>query len=74
VENPDDYKKRVAMILPRWCLDVLVDHLDMQYDALTQERRHFESLGDAKSSVEMTQEIQLYLDAIDQITAQLNQT
>ena len=74
MENPDDYKKQVAVIMPRWCVEMILDHMDMRYDALTQERRHFESLGGDKYSPELEQEIQLYSDAIEQIAAQLNQT
>jgi hypothetical protein len=73
MENPDDYKKQVAVIMPRWCVEMILDHLDMQYDSLTQERQHFEKLGGDKCSSELEQEIQLYLDAIKQVDAQLNQ-
>lgn len=73
MENPDDYKKQVAVIMPRWCAEMILNHLDMQYDSLTQERQHFERLGADKCSSELEQEIQLYLDAIKQVDAQLNQ-
>ena len=72
MENPDDYKKQVAVILPRWCVEMILNHMDMQYDALTQERRHFESLSEAVDPPDLEQEIQLYSDAIEQIAAQLN--
>ena len=74
MESPDDYKKQVAVILPRWCVEMIVDHLDTRYDALTQERQHSERIGDDKCSPDLEQEIQLCSDAIDQIVAQLNQT
>ena len=73
MEKADDYKKQVAVILPRWCVEMILDHMDMRYDALTQEQQHFESLSDGRTNPEMAQEIQLYLDAIEQIAAQLNQ-
>ena len=73
MENPDDYKKQVAVIMPKWCVEMILDHMDMRYDALTQERRHFESLGGDKCSHDLEQEIKLYSDAIEQIAAQLNQ-
>ena len=72
MENPDDYKKQVAVIMPRWCVEMILDHMDMRYDALTQERRHFESLGEVVDHPELEQEIQLYSNAIEQIAAQLN--
>ena len=33
----NDYKKKVAVILPKWCLDQLVDLLDSQYCSILQD-------------------------------------
>ena len=44
--DTQDYKKQVAVIVPRWCLDMLLDHLDMQYETLLQEQEFYHGLGD----------------------------
>ena len=71
-----DYEKNVALIVPRWCVDMLLDHLDMQYDSLCQERDWYQKVGDEKQETNpagcIVDELKLYSDAIDQIAGQLN--
>ena len=67
-----DYKKQVAVIVPRWCLNMLLDHLDMQYESLLQEQEFYHSLGDAKQEKDLEEDLRLYSDAVDQIVGQLD--
>ena len=67
-----DYKKQVAVIVPRWCLNMLLDHLDMQYESLLQEQEFYHSLGDAKQERDLEEDLRLYSDAVDQIVGQLD--
>ncbi len=67
-----DYEKQVAMIMPRWCINMLLDHLDMQYDSLQQEEDFHHRVGDTKSFTDTQGELKLYSDAIDQIAGQLD--
>ena len=66
-----DYKKQVAVIIPKWCLDMIVDHLDAQYDALRQELHFYNKMGDASSYKSTKDELELYGSAIMQIDGQL---
>ena len=70
-DRSGDYKKQVAVIIPRWCIDMLVDQLDMQYDALRQELQFYNKLGDALSYRSTKDELELYGSAIMQIDGQL---
>jgi hypothetical protein len=67
-----DYKKQVAVIMPRWCINMILDHLDMQYDSLQQEQDFHSRVGDTKSFANAQDELKLYNDAIDQIAGQLD--
>ena len=44
-ESTNAHEKQVAVILPRWVLDMMLDQLDTQYDSLIQEQEYYESLG-----------------------------
>lgn len=70
-EKSQDYKKHVAVILPRWCVEMILDHMDMQYDSLAQEQDFHNRVGDTKSFADAQDELKLYSDAIDQIVGQL---
>ena len=70
-DRSGDYKKQVAVIIPRWCIDMLVDQLDMQYDALRQELQFYNKMGDASSYKSTKDELELYGSAIMQIDGQL---
>ena len=48
-EKKQDYQKQIAMILPKWCINILIDHLDMQYDSMQQEQDFHSRVGDTKS-------------------------
>ena len=69
--DTQDYKKQVAVIIPKWCLDMIVDHLDAQYDALRQEHHFYNKVGDASSYKSTKDELELYGSAIMQIDGQL---
>ena len=69
--DTQDYKKQVAVIIPKWCLDMLVDQLDTQYDALRQELHFYNKVGDASSYKSTKDELELYGSAIMQIDGQL---
>jgi len=71
VADTQDYKKQVAVIMPKWCLDVLLDHLDTQYDALRQEVQFYNKIGDASSYKSTKEELELHGSAIMQIDSQL---
>ena len=58
--------------MPRWCINMILDHLDMQYDALQQEQDFHSRVGDTKSLASAQDELKLYSDAIDQIAGQLD--
>ena len=66
-----NHEKQVAVILPKWCLDMIVDHLDMQYDSLHQEQDFHHRVGDTKSISDSQDELQRIGTAIDQITGYL---
>ena len=70
-EKKQDYQKQIAMILPKWCINILIDHLDMQYDSMQQEQDFHLRSGDTKSFADAQDELKLYNDAIDQIVRQL---
>ena len=70
--NTNDYDKQVAVILPKWVLDMMLDQLDTQYDSLIQEQEYYESLGDRYDHNGVDKEINLYERAIKQIDEQLN--
>ena len=70
-DRSGDYKKQVAVIIPKWCLDMLVDQLDTQYDALRQELHFYNKVGDASSYKSTKDELELYGSAIMQIDGQL---
>lgn len=70
-DHTDDHKKHVAVIVPRWCIDMLIDQLDMQYDALRQELDFYNKTGDAASYKDLKDELNLYGSAIMQIDGQL---
>ena len=70
--DTQDYKKQVAVIIPKWCLDMLLDHLDMHYESLLQEQEFYHSLGDAKQEKDLEEDLRLYSDAVDQIVGQLD--
>ena len=70
-DRSGDYKKQVAVIIPKWCLDMLVDQLDTQYDALRQELHFYNKVGDASSYRSTKDELELYGSAIMQIDGQL---
>jgi len=73
-EKTQDYERQVALIMPRWCINMLLDNLDMQYDSLSQERDWYQKVGDGKKTLnpDIVSELKLYSDAIDQIVGQLN--
>ena len=71
-EKKQDYQKQIAMILPKWCINILIDHLDMQYDSMQQEQDFHSRVGDTKSLTNAQDELKLYNDAIDQIVRQLD--
>jgi len=73
-EKTQDYERQVALIMPRWCINMLLDNLDMQYDSLSQERDWYQKVGDGKKALnpDIVSELKLYSDAIDQIVGQLN--
>ena len=50
---------------------MLVDQLDMQYDALRQELHFYNKVGDASSYKSTKDELELYGSAIMQIDGQL---
>ena len=70
--DTQDYKKQVAVIIPKWCLDMIVDHLDAQYNALRQELHFYNKMGDASSYKSTKDELELFGSAIMQIDSQLN--
>ena len=67
-----DYEKQVAVIMPRWCINMILDHLDMQYDSLSQEREWYQKVGDMSSYNKCKDELELYGSAIMQIHNQLD--
>ncbi len=69
--DTQDYKKQVAVIMPKWCLDMIIDHLDAQYDALRQELHLYNKMGDASSYKSTKDELELFGSAIMQIDRQL---
>ncbi len=73
-EKTRHYEKQIAVIMPRWCINMLLDNLDMQYDSLSQERDWYQKVGDGKKALnpDIVSELKLYSDAIDQIVGQLN--
>ena len=71
-EKTRHYEKQIAVIMPRWCINMILDHLDMQYDSLQQEQDFHSRVGDTKSLTSAQDELKLYSDAIDQIAGQLN--
>jgi len=66
------YEKQVAVILPRWVLDMMINQLDTQYDSLVQEKEYYESVADQAGFSNAKEEIALYERAIKQIDSQLN--
>ena len=71
-EKTQDYEKQIAVIMPRWCVNMLLDHLDMQYDALLQEREFYHDIGNMEDHANLKQELSLYDDAINQIVGQVD--
>ena len=71
-EKTRHYEKQVAVIMPHWCINMILDHLDMQYDSLQQEQDFHNRVGDTKSLASAQDELKLYSDAIDQIAGQLD--
>lgn len=70
--NPTrDYEKQVAVILPKWCLNMIVDHLDMEYESLTQEQDFHFKTGDDTSMKLTKEEIDRIESAIIQINSYL---
>lgn len=67
-----NYEKQVAVILPKWVLDMMLDQLDTQYDSLVQEQEYYQRLGDHYDRNGVDKEISLYERAIKQIDEQLN--
>ena len=72
LESTNAHEKQVAVILPKWVLDMMLDQLDTQYDSLVQEQEYYESLGDRYDHNGVDKEINLYERAIKQIDEQLN--
>ena len=70
--DTQDYKKQVAVIMPKWCLDVLLDHLDTQYDALRQEVQFYLDIGNMEDHANLKEELVLYEGAINQIVGQVD--
>jgi hypothetical protein len=70
--NTNEYEKQIAVILPKWVLDMMLDQLDTQYDSLVQEQEYYQSLGDHYDHNGVDKEISLYERAIKQIDEQLN--
>lgn len=67
-----DYKKQKAIIIPMWVIDLVIDQLDTQLDALYQDRVW--ALDNDNSSVnlnETNEEIELYELALSQIISQV---
>jgi len=70
--NPTrDYEKQVAVILPKWCLNMIIDHLDMEYESLTQEQDFHFKTGDDVSMKLAKEEIDRLESAIIQISGYL---
>jgi len=67
-----NYEKQVAVILPKWVLDMMLDQLDTQYDSLVQEQEYYQSLGWRYNHNGVDKEISLYERAIKQIDEQIN--
>jgi len=73
MKSPDEeYKKQVAVIIPKWCLDMLVNQLDMQFDSLQQEQAYYEQLNDEERYDDITKELALYSSAFQQLVSQIN--
>mgnify|MGYP005662624173 CR=1 FL=1 len=51
---------------------MLLDHLDMQYDALLQEREFYHDIGNMEDHANLKQELELYDNAINQIVGQVD--
>ena len=71
-EKTPDHEKQVALIVPKWCVNMLLDHLDMQYDALLQEREFYHDIGNMEDHANLKQELELYDNAINQIVGQVD--
>ena len=51
---------------------MLLDHLDMQYDTLLQEREFYRDIGNMEDHANLKEELVLYDDAINQIVGQVD--
>ncbi len=65
-------EKQVAMILPKWAIHMLLDHLDTQCGNLFEEQQLSADELDQESFDLIDEEISLYERAIKQIDSQLN--
>lgn len=65
-------EKQVAMILPKWAIHMLLDHLDTQRENLFEEQYMITDEKDQESFDLIDEEISLYERAIKQIDSQLN--
>ena len=72
LESTNAHEKQVAVILPKWVLDMMLDQLDTQYDSLVQEQEYYQSIGERFNHNSVDKEINLYERAIKQIDEQLN--
>jgi len=63
-----DYKKQKAVIIPQWVLNMIIDQLDTQLDALVQEYQY--AHDNNNQTKEISEEIELYESALKQIVNQ----